>query len=203
MKSITLKGLERESVGKVATNALRNAGRVPCVIYGGENPVHFSVEARELAPLIYTPDALIVDLELTSGKKFKAALQDLQFHPVTETVLHVDFIELFEDRPVTMVVPVVITGHSVGVRAGGVLAVNARKLPVRALPANLPDSIEVDVTPLKIGGKAFVRTLQKEDYKILAADNYIVAYVRTSRNAAKTAGDEASEEAGEGEASAE
>lgn len=206
MKSITLKGLERESVGKVSTNALRNAGRVPCVIYGGENPVHFSVDARELAPLIYTPDALIVDLELASGKKFKAALQDLQFHPVTETVLHVDFIELFEDKPVTMVVPVVITGHSVGVRAGGVLAVNARKLPVRALPANLPDRIEVDVTPLKIGGKAFVRTLQKDDYKIQAADNYIVAYVRTSRNAAKSGDEGAVEEAegaGEGEASAE
>ncbi len=187
MKSITLKGIERESVGKVATNALRNAGRVPCVIYGGENPVHFSVDAKDLNPLVYTADALIVDLELTSGKTFKAALQDLQFHPVTENILHVDFVQLFDNKPVTMVVPVKITGHSEGVRAGGVLAVNARKLQVRALPANLPDTIEVDVTPLKIGEKAFVRTLQKENYKILAPDNYIVAYVRTSRNAAKNA----------------
>ena len=185
MKSITLKGIERESVGKVATNALRNAGRVPCVIY--ENPVHFSVDAKDLNPLVYTADALIVDLELTSGKTFKAALQDLQFHPVTENILHVDFVQLFDNKPVTMVVPVKITGHSEGVRAGGVLAVNARKLQVRALPANLPDTIEVDVTPLKIGEKAFVRTLQKENYKILAPDNYIVAYVRTSRNAAKNA----------------
>ena len=187
MKSITLKGIERESVGKVATNALRNAGRVPCVIYGGENPVHFSVYAKDLNPLVYTADALIVDLELTSGKTFKAALQDLQFHPVTENILHVDFVQLFDNKPVTMVVPVKITGHSEGVRAGGVLAVNTRKLQVRALPANLPDTIEVDVTPLKIGEKAFVRTLQKENYKILAPDNYIVAYVRTSRNAAKNA----------------
>lgn len=187
MKTITLKGIERESVGKVATNALRNAGRVPCVIYGGENPVHFSVDAKDLNPLVYTADALIVDLELTSGKTFKAALQDLQFHPVTENILHVDFVQLFDNKPVTMVVPVKITGHSEGVRAGGVLAVNARKLQVRALPANLPDTIEVDVTPLKIGEKAFVRTLQKENYKILAPDNYIVAYVRTSRNAAKNA----------------
>ena len=187
MKSITLKGIERESVGKVATNALRNAGRVPCVIYGGENPVHFSVDAKDLNPLVYTAHALIVDLELTSGKTFKAALQDLQFHPVTENILHVDFVQLFDNKPVTMVVPVKITGHSEGVRAGGVLAVNARKLQVRALPANLPDTIEVDVTPLKIGEKAFVRTLQKENYKILAPDNYIVAYVRTSRNAAKNA----------------
>lgn len=187
MKSITLKGLERESVGKVATNALRNAGRVPCVIYGGENPVHFSVDAKDLNPLVYTADALIVDLELASGKKFKAALQDLQFHPVTENILHVDFIELFDEKPVTMTVPVKIVGHSEGVRLGGVLAINTRKLQVRALPANLPDVIEVDVTPLKIGDKAFVRTLQKENYKILAADNYIVAYIRTSRNAAKNA----------------
>lgn len=205
MKSITLKGIERESVGKVATNALRNAGRVPCVIYGGENPVHFSVDAKDLNALVYTPDALIVDLELTSGKKFKAALQDLQFHPVTENILHVDFIELFDDKPVTMVVPVKIVGHSEGVRAGGVLAINTRKLQVRALPANLPDVIEVDVTPLKIGDKAFVRTLQKENYKILAADNYIVAYVRTSRNAAKgaaAASEEPAAEGGEGEAAA-
>ena len=187
MKSITLKGIERESVGKVATNALRNAGRVPCVIYGGENPVHFSVDAKDLNPLVYTADALIVDLELTSGKTFKAALQDQQFHPVTENILHVDFVQLFDNKPVTMVVPVKITGHSEGVRAGGVLAVNTRKLQVRALPANLPDAIEVDVTPLKIGEKAFVRTLQKENYKILAPDNFIVAYVRTSRNAAKNA----------------
>ena len=177
MKSITLKGSERESVGKVSTNALRNAGRVPCVIYGGENPVHFSVEAKDLNPLVYTPDALIVDLELASGKKFKAALQDIQFHPVTENILHVDFIELFDDKPVTMQVPVKITGHSAGVRAGGVLVVNARKLQVRALPANLPDVIEVDITDLNIGDKSFVRTLQKENYKIMAADNYIVAYV--------------------------
>ncbi len=187
MKSITLKGSERESVGKVSTNALRNAGRVPCVIYGGENPVHFSVEAKDLNPLVYTPDALIVDLELASGKKFKAALQDIQFHPVTENILHVDFIELFDDKPVTMQVPVKITGHSAGVRAGGVLVVNARKLQVRALPANLPDVIEVDITDLNIGDKSCVRTLQKENYKIMAADNYIVAYVKTSRNAAKNA----------------
>ena len=187
MKSITLKGSERESVGKVSTNALRNAGRVPCVIYGGENPVHFSVEAKDLNPLVYTPDALIVDLELASGKKFKAALQDIQFHPVTENILHVDFIELFDDKPVTMQVPGKITGHSAGVRAGGVLVVNARKLQVRALPANLPDVIEVDITDLNIGDKSFVRTLQKENYKIMATDNYIVAYVKTSRNAAKNA----------------
>ena len=187
MKSITLKGSERESVGKVSTNALRNAGRVPCVIYGGENPVHFSVEAKDLNPLVYTPDALIVDLELASGKKFKAALQDIQFHPVTENILHVDFIELFDDKPVTMQVPVKITGHSAGVRAGGVLVVNARKLQVRALPANLPDVIEVDITDLNIGDKSFVRTLQKENYKIMATDNYIVAYDKTSRNAAKNA----------------
>lgn len=187
MKSITLKGSERESVGKVSTNALRNAGRVPCVIYGGENPVHFSVENKDLNPLIYTPDALIVDLELASGKKFKAALQDIQFHPVTENILHVDFIELFDDKPVTMQVPVKITGHSAGVRAGGVLVVNARKLQVRALPANLPDVIEVDITNLNIGDKSFARALQKENYKVLAADNYIVAYVKTSRNAAKNA----------------
>ena len=186
MKSFTLKGLERESVGKVSSTALRNAGRVPCVIYGGENPVHFSVETKDVKGLVYTPDALIVDLEI-SGKQYKAAMQDLQFHPVTENLLHIDFVQLFEDKPVTMQVPVKITGNSVGVRAGGNLVVNYRKLPVRALPANLPDVIEVDITELNIGNKKVMGKLPQENYKILQPDNIVVAYVKASRNSAKMA----------------
>ncbi|MBO4961838.1 MAG: 50S ribosomal protein L25/general stress protein Ctc [Flavobacteriales bacterium] len=186
MKSFTLKGLVRESVGKASATALRNADRVPCVIYGGENPVHFSVETKDLKGLVYTPDALIVDLEI-SGKQYKAALQDLQFHPVTENIMHLDFIQLFEDKPVTMQVPVRITGNSVGVRAGGVLVVNYRKLPVRALPANLPDVIEVDITELNIGNKMVMGKLPQENYKILQPDNIVVAYVKASRNSAKMA----------------
>lgn len=186
MKSFTLKGLERESVGKASSTALRNAGRVPCVIYGGENPVHFSVETKDVKGLVYTPDALIVDLEI-SGKQYKAAMQDLQFHPVTENLLHIDFVQLFEDKPVTMQVPVKITGNSVGVRAGGNLVVNYRKLPVRALPANLPDVIEVDITELNIGNKKVMGKLPQENYKILQPDNIVVAYVKASRNSAKMA----------------
>ena len=191
MKSIEVKGTartiaERSSEQARALKEMRKNGGVPCVLYGGNEVVHFTVTNEGLRNLVYTPHIYVVDLVI-DGKKVNAILKDIQFHPVTENILHVDFIELFDDKPVTMQVPVKITGHSAGVRAGGVLVVNARKLQVRALPANLPDVIEVDITDLNIGDKSFVRTLQKENYKIMAADNYIVAYVKTSRNAAKNA----------------
>lgn len=194
MKSITLKGHERESVGKASTKALRNAGLVPCVIYGGENPTHFSVDAKQLQPLVYTADAHTVDIELDNGKKFRAALQDLQFHPVSDDLLHLDFVQLFEDKPTVMVVPIKIVGNSAGVRAGGTLVVNLRKLSVKALPKDLPDYIEVDITDLEIGGKYFAGLIPQQSYKIMAPDNLVIAYVKMSRNAMKAAQDAAKEE---------
>lgn len=187
MKSITLKGNERESVGKSSTKALRNAGLVPCVIYGGEDPVHFSVSGKDLKPLVYTPDAHTVDIELSNGKKFRAAMQDLQFHPITDDLLHVDFVRLFDDKPVTIEVPVKFTGNSAGVRAGGVLAINLRKVMVKAFPANLPDYVVADISPLEIGGKLSAGSIPTDNYKILLPDTQVIAYVKTSRNAAKNA----------------
>ena len=196
MKSITIKGSERESVGKVATKALRNAGMVPCVIYGGENPVHFSAEERAFKGLVYTPEAHTVVIELEGGKKFEGILQDIQFHPVSDKILHVDFYNLDAAKEITMEVPVKVTGTSPGVLLGGVLRLNQRKLKVRALPANLPDFVEANISELAMGNKLYVTKLGTPDYKILHPDNTVVCQVRISRAAMKAAQEAAKAEKG-------
>ena len=186
MKSITIKGSERESVGKVATKALRNAGAVPCVLYGGSQPVHFSADERAFKTLVYTPNAHTVVIEL-GDKSFHAILQDIQVHPVSDRILHIDFFQLFDDKEITMEVPVKVVGVSPGVLLGGVLRLNTRRLKVKALPKNLPDFIDADISPLEMGNKLYVTKLVSDKYKFLHPDNTVVAQVRISRAAMKAA----------------
>ncbi len=153
MKSITINGSKRESVGKKATKALRNAGQVPCVLYGGDQPLHFAADEIAFKDLVYTPDVHTVVIELKDGAKYNAVLQDIQFHPVTDAILHIDFYEIFEDKEISMEIPVHTTGVARGVKNGGVLRFNLRRMRVKGLPGNLPDFIEADITPLKIGNK--------------------------------------------------
>ena len=188
MKSITIKGSQRESVGKVSTKALRNAGKVPCVLYGGEKPLHFS--ANEL----YTPNAYTAVIELDNGESFSAVLQDIQFHPVTDKILHIDFFELFDDKPVTMNIPVRLEGNSPGVRNGGRLLFRKRKLSVKALPNLLPDEITVDISKLRIGHKVAVEAIRTDEYTIMHPDNITVVQVKASRNAVDTDDDEEADE---------
>ena len=187
MKSITIKGSERESVGKVSTKALRNAGMVPCVVYGGEQPVHFSADERAFKNLVYTPNVHTVVIELEGGKKINAIMQDIQFHPVSDKILHMDFYQLHDDKEITMEVPVKVIGKSPGVMGGGVLRLNQRKLKVKALPANLPDFIEADITPLQMGNKLYVTKIATNNFKLLHPDNTVVCQVRISRAAMKAA----------------
>jgi len=187
MKSITIKGSERESVGKVSTKALRNAGMVPCVVYGGEQPVHFSADERAFKNLVYTPNVHTVVVELEGGKKINAIMQDIQFHPVSDKILHMDFYQLHDDKEITMEVPVKVIGKSPGVMSGGVLRLNQRKLKVKALPANLPDFIEADITPLQMGNKLYVTKIPVNNFKLLHPDNTVVCQVRISRAAMKAA----------------
>jgi large subunit ribosomal protein L25 len=187
MKSITIKGSERESVGKVATKALRNAGLVPCVLYGGNQAVHFSAEVMAFKNLVYTPNAHTVEIDLGEGKSFNAILQDIQVHPVSDKILHIDFFQLFDDKEITMEVPVKIVGNSKGVMAGGDLRLNTRKLKVKALPKNLPDFIEADITPLDMGNKLYVTKVASPDFKIMHPDNTVICQVKISRAAMKAA----------------
>ena len=195
MKSITIKGSKRESVGKSATKALRNAGMVPCVLYGGDEPVHFAAEELAFTKLVYTPNAHTVALEIGEKMKFNAILQDIQFHPLTDKILHIDFYQLFDDKAVSMDIPVKILGAAPGVlNSGGVLSRNKRKLRVRALPANLPDFIEADISNLELGSKLYVTELENENYRFLHPDNTVVCQVRTSRTSLQVETDEQIEE---------
>ncbi|APG60634.1 50S ribosomal protein L25/general stress protein Ctc [Christiangramia salexigens] len=183
MKSITINGSKRESVGKKATKALRNAGQVPCVLYGVEgNPLHFAAEEIAFQNLVYTPDVHTVKIKLGSGESFDAILQDIQFHPVSDAILHIDFYQIFEDRPITMEIPIHTEGVARGVKNGGVLRYNLRRLKVRGLPGDLPDYITANVSKLKIGQKLYVTAVESEDYKIQHPDNTVICQVRTSRN---------------------
>ncbi|PQJ68644.1 50S ribosomal protein L25/general stress protein Ctc [Polaribacter butkevichii] len=192
MKSISIKGSKRESVGKVATKALRNAGMVPCVIYGGENPIHFSAEEKAFKKLVFTPNVYTASLDI-DGQKIPAVLQDIQYHPVTDKIIHVDFYQLFDDKEITMNIPVKLTGTSPGVLNGGSLRFTNRKLRVKALPANLPDFVTADISKLKIGNKLVVTALPTEGYTFMHPDNTVVVQVRTSRNATKSADEEEEE----------
>lgn len=182
MKSITINGSKRESVGKVATKALRNAGRVPCVLYGGGEPLHFSAQELDFSKLVYTPNAHTVEIVLEDGSKINAILQDIQFHPLTDRILHVDFYQLFDDKEISLNIPVKVEGAAPGVlNSGGVLILSKRKLRVKALPANLPDFIIADISGLELGNKIYTSQLQTDTYTILHPDNTVVCQVRTSR----------------------
>jgi large subunit ribosomal protein L25 len=182
MKSITIKGSKRESVGKVSTKALRNAEKVPCVLYGGGNAIHFSADELSFSKLVYTNKALSVVIELEGDEKYNAILQDIQFHPVSDKILHIDFYQLFDDKEVTMDIPVEFVGQAPGVKlSGGVLSKNRRKLRVRALPANLPDNIIADISNLEIGTKLYVTEVADEKFTLLHPDNAVVCQVRNSR----------------------
>ncbi len=200
MKSITINGSQRESVGKKATKALRNAGQVPCVLYGGDKPVHFSAPELAFSKLVYTPNAHTVVIVLDNGETLNAVLQDIQFHPVTDKILHVDFYQLFEDKEIALDIPVNLVGNSKGVKNGGVLRRNNRKLRIKALPANLPDFVEIDITPLKIGDKVYVKDLDQEKYSFLHTENTVVCQIKTSRTA--VVADDEDEEAPAAEAPA-
>ncbi|MDY8136921.1 50S ribosomal protein L25/general stress protein Ctc [Aquimarina sp. 2201CG5-10] len=198
MKSLTINASQRESVGKKATKALRNAGQVPCVIYGGDTIVHFAAPEIAFKNLVYTPDVHTVVIALDNGTKVNAILQDIQFHPVTDRILHIDFIQIFDDKPIVIELPFRTTGNSKGVRNGGVLRFNLRRIKVKGLASKLPDVIEGDITELKIGNKLYVTDVASEDFSILHPDNTVICMVKTSRNAV----DEEEEEEEEGAAPA-
>ena len=193
MQSITIKGSQRESVGKVATKALRNAGKVPCVLYGGDKPLHFSADEISFKKLVYTANVYTATIEL-EGTTYHAIMQDIQFHPVSDKILHMDFYQLFDDKLVTMNIPVRLIGSSPGVLNGGSLSFPMRKLSVRAMPADLPDFINADISNLRIGSKLVVSELEDDKFVILHPENSVVVQVRTARAAIE---DEVEDEEGE------
>ena len=203
MKSITINGSKRESVGKSASKALRNAGQIPCVLYGGDGPMHFSAPELAFSKLVYTSNAYTVVIAFNEKETYSAVLQDIQFHPVTDKILHIDFYQLFDDKEIAMDIPVRLVGNSIGVKLGGNLQRNKRKLRIKALPTNLPDYIEIDITDLNIGERVYITELENESYTFLHPDNTVVCQVRRARAAIvdEVESDEDEDEETEGEES--
>lgn len=193
MKTIQLTGTKRTAFGKKQAKDVRRAQQVPCVIYGGaEGEVHFSVEAKALKPLLYTPNSYIVEFDI-EGKKETGVLREAQFHPVKEYPMHLDFYRVIPGKPVAIDVPVRITGNSEGVKAGGKLNVSKRKLRISALAEYLPDEIVVDVTTLQLGHTFACSDLHIENVTILNPASSSICNVMATR-ASRNADDEAAEE---------
>ncbi|XOD67387.1 MAG: 50S ribosomal protein L25/general stress protein Ctc [Flavobacteriales bacterium Tduv] len=190
MNAINIQGKKRESVGKSSTRFLRNAGQVPCVVYGGKTNVQFSTPIESFKELVYTSEVNTVIIELDAdskkiGQNIEAILQDVQFHPVSDEILHADFYQLDKDKPVTLNIPIKTTGRSVGVAKGGEYSAPLKKLKIKALPVDLPDYITLDITLLEIGDRILVKELRTEKYTILHPDSTVVAAVRASRTSMK------------------
>jgi large subunit ribosomal protein L25 len=180
MKSIAISGSPRENVGKRDAKELRYLGLVPAVLYGGKNQIHFSVSASDLKGLVYTPDVQFIDLEV-AGVKAKAIIQDVDFHPLTDLPLHVDFLELNDSKPVVMEIPVKLTGTSPGVKTGGKLVQKLRKLRVKALPKDMPQNVEVSLETLEVGKSVAVDELKFDNFRIMNNGDDTIVSVTMSR----------------------
>jgi large subunit ribosomal protein L25 len=194
MKTIEIKGTLRTELGKKSSKQLRKTGNVPCVIYGKEKNIHFYAHENSFKNLVYTHEAHLVKL-IFEDKEYRAVLKDMQFHPVKDNIIHADFIEVFDNKPVTINIPVKVSGDSVGVIAGGKLVIKRRTLKVKSLPANLPEFLPVDITNLKIHESFKVGDLSFDKLELLDPKKSMVLSIATSRIAAKTETEVAAETA--------
>ena len=186
MKTFELKGTLRNEYGKKAAKTLRQQDLIPCNLYGNGENVTFTVTTGDVRKLIYTPDTLIVDLTV-GEKNCKAIVKELQFHPVTEQIFHIDFLEVTEEKPVVVNIPIQLTGHAAGVKAGGKLSLEMRKLKVRGIYTNFPDRMTIDVTELGLGKKLSVGQLHFDNLELANAKNQVVVQVKATRASAQAA----------------
>lgn len=183
MKTVTLSGSSRANVGKVDAREIRSKGHVPCVIYGGKEQIHFHADERAFKPVIFTPNAHIVEINL-DGKVYKTVLQEAQYHRINDKLIHADFLEIVEGKPVTVEIPVKLNGQSEGVKKGGKLVLKLRKLKARGLANVLPDYIDINIEKLDIGNSVAVGDINIEGVTLLNAKNVSVVSVATTRAAA-------------------
>jgi large subunit ribosomal protein L25 len=199
MKSLEVKCSLRESTGKKNSKKLRNQGMVPCVLYGGGENVHFLAPENDFRHLVYTPNAYLVKLDI-NGKDYKCVLHEIQFHPVTDKILHMDFYQVFDDKYVSIHIPVQLNGVPEGVKQGGKLALESRRIKARALPGDLPDVLKIDVSKIGLGKSIKVNDLNFPGIQLLDSPNTVIASVKLTRAAR---GVTLEEEAAEAEAAAE
>ncbi len=182
MKEVSLSGSLRANVGKKDAKATRDSGQVPCVVYGSGKQLHFSIKHTDLQKIMYSPDVYAINLDI-DGTKMKAIIQEFQQHPVTDKFMHIDFLELSDDKMVKVDIPVTLFGRSIGVMNGGRLQQVFRKLTVLGYPKDIPDTIEVDISKLRIGHSVRVKELESDGIKVLSAPNAVVVSVKMSRGA--------------------
>ncbi len=182
MKSITIKASKRENSGKKGSTDLRRAGMVPGILYGGAEQTLVKIDERQFKNLVYTPNVYLVDLDI-DGQVIKAVLQDIQFHPVTDRVMHADFLLVTDDKPVVIAIPVITEGASVGVVAGGKLTVNRRRLKVKGLASALVDTISINISDLKIGDSVKINEVKINGLEILDPASDVVLSVKATRAA--------------------
>jgi large subunit ribosomal protein L25 len=180
MKTIAISGSPRENVGKRDAKELRYEGKVPAVLYGGTEQAHFSVVSTDLKDAIYTPEANFVEITL-GDQKTKAIIKELQFHPLTDLLLHVDFLQLFDDKEITMEIPIKLSGTSPGVKMGGKLVQKLRKLRVKALPKDMPQTVEVSISKMEVGSLFRVRDLAAGDFVVTNTPEDTIVSVGMSR----------------------
>ncbi len=196
MKKVSLSGSLRENVGKKDAKKQRREGKIPCVIYGGKEQVHFSVEELNFDSLIFTPEVYEINLEV-DGKQYSAVLQDVQYHPVTDKVLHADFLEVIEGKPIIVGIPVRLVGDSPGVIRGGKLIHKMHRLRIKGLINQIPEFVEVDISSMDIGGSVKVREIELENMSFLDPLNSVIVRVKAARNVEEEVEEEEEEETGE------
>ena len=185
MKHFVLKGQVREVGNKAVIKEYRKQGLVPCNIYGsGVENILFTVTEKDLKGLTDTPASYIVDLELSNGQKFNAVIHELQYHPVKDNCLHADFLAVNEEKPISIMVPITITGHAVGVRAGGKFYKLVRELKVSALMKDLPDELVINIDKLQIGKRIVAGDLKYENVNVVSPKGTIICTVKSSRQVA-------------------
>ncbi len=196
MKIVSMSGSLRENVGKKDAKALRREDKVPCAMYGKNEQVLFSVPQTAFHPVIFTPDACFIEIDI-NGTKHMTMLKDIQYHPVTENVYHADFYELSDDKPIVMSIPVYTTGSSKGVMKGGKLVTKIKRLKVKALPKDMPNKIILDVTNLDVLQGIKVQEIPANNFELLDVKSSVVVLVKSTRSSATTATEEESASAAE------
>jgi len=184
MKTIEINGSFRKELGKKSSKELRKAGNVPCVVYGGKENIHFFSHENNFTKLIYTPDAHLVHLKI-DDKEFRVILKEIQYHPVSDRIIHVDFTQVFDDKPISISIPISVSGDSVGVIAGGKLRIRKRSLMVRGLASDIPEHLPIDITDLKIHDSVKVGDLSYDKIELIDMKKSMVLTIATSRVAQK------------------
>ena len=194
MKSVSLNGIARVNLGKKFSKDLRKNGNIPCVIYSkGKEALHITVKNNELQKIIYNPSVFVLNIKVDE-KEYNTIIRDAQFHPISDNILHVDFLQLSENELVSLNIPVELTGNSIGVRNGGQLNLVMRKLLIKSFPKNLPDNIEIDISNLRIGQSIRIEDLKNDKYDFIQPESAVIVSVKTARNVVEEVEEEEQEE---------